>query len=129
MVSLNVIVRSEQGFITTTDCENIIITAGDGTEKDRSFSMEGTNGFLKTFTMRNTGIGALTVSLLSAEDVGDFTVTDSINYPLSLTNSTVQFTVNFNPSILGDFTTNPTIMGRIKDITNGRALVVPFVIN
>nr|MBI9032179.1 choice-of-anchor D domain-containing protein [bacterium] len=68
-----------------------------------------------TFTMRNTGLGALTINSVSLEEDVDFILTDTNTYPLDITGNTVQFSVAFNPQTIGELATNIII----NDATNG----------
>jgi hypothetical protein len=72
-----------------------------------------------TFTMRNTGLGTLTVNSLSIDQTTDFIMVDDNSYPLNLTDDTAQFTVTFHPLTVGDFTANLTI----NDAENGDTII------
>jgi len=72
-----------------------------------------------TFTMRNTGLGTLTVNSVSIDQDTDFIFTDDNTYPLDITNGTAQFTVTFHPLTVGDFTANITI----NDAENGDSVI------
>eukprot|EP00831_Metopus_contortus_P057880 TRINITY_DN50185_c0_g1_i2.p1 TRINITY_DN50185_c0_g1~~TRINITY_DN50185_c0_g1_i2.p1 ORF type:complete len:789 (-),score=93.71 TRINITY_DN50185_c0_g1_i2:144-2480(-) len=62
-----------------------------------------------TFSMRNTGLGALTINSVSIDQDVDFILTDNNTYPLSITDEVAQFTVTFHPLTVGDFEANVTI--------------------
>ena len=62
-----------------------------------------------TFSMRNTGLGALTINSVSIDQNVDFIFTDSNTYPLEITSNVEHFTVAFNPQTTGDFEANITI--------------------
>ena len=71
-----------------------------------------------TFSMRNTGLGALTINSVSLEQEVDFILTDTNTYPLDITSNMVQFTVAFNPQSVGDFETNIIINDATAGDTN-----------
>ncbi len=62
-----------------------------------------------TFSMRNTGLGTLTINSVSIDQATDFIFTDENTYPLEISDNVEQFTVAFNPQSVGDFTANITV--------------------
>ena len=68
-----------------------------------------TSGIPKIFTMRNTGLGELIINSVTIDQNIDFILTDNNTYPISITDNIVQFTVNFHPLTVGDFSANITI--------------------
>nr|MBI9032301.1 choice-of-anchor D domain-containing protein [bacterium] len=72
-----------------------------------------------TFSMRNTGLGTLTINSVSIDQDVDFIFTDTNTYPTDITSNVVQFTVAFNPQTVGDFEANITI----NDSENGDTVI------
>ncbi len=62
-----------------------------------------------TFSMRNTGLGTLTINSVTIDQTTDFIFTDENTYPLEISDNVGQFTVAFNPQSVGDFQANITI--------------------
>ncbi len=69
----------------------------------------GTQGETVVFTMRNSGIGTLTINSLAIDTQAEFVLSDTNTYPLELTDNTAQFTLVFQPELVGDYTANVTI--------------------
>ena len=69
----------------------------------------GTQAIPAVFTMRNSGLGTLTINSVSLSDQAEFTIIDSNEYPLALESNTAQFSVSFQPMTVGDFTAEVTI--------------------
>ncbi len=112
-------------FITPADgtilafIPNVLLTMGDVPTTPQlmvtpeEYSWENTiinsSANTVTFTMRNTGLGSLTINSVSLDQNTDFIISDDNTYPLSITDDFAQFTVTFHPLTVGDFTGNITI--------------------
>ncbi len=66
----------------------------------------GTSAIPAIFSLRNSGLGTLTINSLAISGDSEFSLTDDNEYPLALTTNVAQFTVNFMPVTVGDFTAN-----------------------
>ncbi len=98
---------------------NVLLTMGDipttpqlmvtPEEYDWNDTIINTTTYATTFSMRNTGLGALTINSVSIDQDVDFIFTDNNTYPIDITSNVVQFTVAFNPQSVGDFEANITI--------------------
>ena len=77
-----------------------------------------TLGEEKTFTVRNSGLGTLTLNSVTLDQDVDFTLTDATTYPIDLDGNSYQFTVTFNPQSIGDFTANIVFTDADNNVTN-----------
>ena len=69
----------------------------------------GTSALPTIFSMRNTGLGTLTINSVSIAGDSEFSLVDANEYPLAITNNVAQFQCHFNPLSIGNFTANVTI--------------------
>ena len=60
----------------------------------------------KTFTLRNTGLGTLSVNSVTLAENANFSLTDTNTYPLSLTDNSATFSVAFHPQSVGNLSAN-----------------------
>lgn len=69
----------------------------------------GTQANPALFTLRNTGLGTLTINSVEINDQSEFVLTDGNSYPLDLSDNFAQFNVVFQPETVGDFTAEITV--------------------
>ncbi len=66
----------------------------------------GTSSASQTFTISNTGNGALTINSVALDDDTSFTINDENTYPIELNDNTITFDVTFVPTVEGQLNAN-----------------------
>jgi hypothetical protein len=69
----------------------------------------GTQSIPTVFSLRNSGIGTLTINSVEITTQDEFILIDDNTYPLAISGNTAQFSVVFQPESVGDFTADITI--------------------
>ena len=107
---------------------NTILTFGDSPtepqlmvtpdEYEWDETIINTLGEEKTFVVRNSGLGTLTLNSIALDQNVDFILTDTNTYPVNISGNTIQFTVTFNPQSANDFAGNIVFTDSNNNVTN-----------